>query len=282
MHEYLGKVAVVTGSADGIGLAIAERFCKLGMLVVLSDINKTKLDLEVTRLQALGYQVAGCVTDVSSSESMQNLADFSIKQFGKVNIVCNNAGRGGVTENLLWEATEEDWNYVLDTNVRGVINSIRSFVPLLMKTNEETHIINVASMVGLYRNTNIYSISKHAVVAISEALCHQLEGIEIPIQVSVLCPGHVKTDFPKNNAKRNINVADKVVTQGDRLQQKIKNFKLETRKTSLNGHLHNAITTDELVDLLIHGLEKNDFYIFPFALEEYPILGKFIKMFELK
>lgn len=101
MQDYLGKVAVVTGSANGIGLAIAERFCKLGMSVVLSDINKTKLDLEVTRLQDLGYQVAGCMTDVVSSESMQNLADFSIRQFGKVNIICNNAGRGGLTENLL-------------------------------------------------------------------------------------------------------------------------------------------------------------------------------------
>lgn len=277
MHEYLGKVAVVTGSADGIGLAIAERFAKLGMLVVLSDINKTKLDLEVTRLQAIGYQVAGCVTDVSSGESMQNLADFTIEQFGKVNIVCNNAGRGGVTENLLWEATEEDWDYILDTNVRGVINSIRSFIPLLMKTNEETHVINVASRAGLQKSTNIYSTSKHTVVAISEALHHQLQGVGIPVGVSVLCPGYVKTDFRRNNVTPQ---TTRDVVGNDLLQQKITNFKQASRTKSITRVSATGITTDELVDILMQGLEKKDFYIFPFNMEHSPILEKFIKMFE--
>lgn len=274
MQDYLGKVAVVTGSADGIGLAIAERFGKLGMSVVLADINKTKLDLEVTRLQTLGYQVVGQVTDVVSTESMQNLADFSIKQFGKVNIVCNNAGRGGVIENLLWEATEEDWNYILDTNVRGVINSIRSFIPLLMKINEEAHVINVASKSGLQRSTNIYSTSKHTVIAISEALHHQLQGVGIPIGVSVLCPGYVKTDFRKNNTQ-----STQVINKDDLLQQRIKNFKLATRTNSANGNI-TGITTTELVDILMQGLEKKDFYIFPFKMENAPILEKFVKIFE--
>jgi NAD(P)-dependent dehydrogenase (short-subunit alcohol dehydrogenase family) len=274
MQDYLGKVAVVTGSADGIGLAIAERFCELGMSVVLADINKTKLDSEVTRLQALGYQVVGQVTDVVSTESIQNLADFSIKQFGKVNIVCNNAGRGGVIENLLWEATEEDWTYILDTNVRGVINSIRSFIPLLMKTNEEAHIINVASKAGLQRSTNIYSTSKHTVIAISEALHHQLQSVGIPVGVSVLCPGYVKTDFRKNSIQ-----ATQMINKDDLLQQRIRNFKLATRNKSANGNI-TGITTTELVDMLIQGLEKKDFYIFPFKMENAPLLERFLRMFE--
>ena len=274
MQDYLGKVAVVTGSANGIGLAIAERFCELGMSVVLADINKTKLDSEVTRLQALGYQVVGQVTDVVSTESIQNLADFSIKQFGKVNIVCNNAGRGGVIENLLWEATEEDWTYILDTNVRGVINSIRSFIPLLMKTNEEAHIINVASKAGLQRSTNIYSTSKHTVIAISEALHHQLQSVGIPVGVSVLCPGYVKTDFRKNSIQ-----ATQMINKDDLLQQRIRNFKLATRNKSANGNI-TGITTTELVDMLIQGLEKKDFYIFPFKMENAPLLERFLRMFE--
>lgn len=277
MKDYLGKVAVVTGSANGIGLAIAERFCKLGMSVVLSDINKTNLDLEVTRLQGLGYQVAGYVTDVSSGESMQNLADFTIEQFGKVNIVCNNAGRGGVTENLLWEATEEDWNYILDTNVRGVINSIRSFVPLLIKTNEETHIINVASKAGLQKSTNIYSTSKHTVVAISEALHHQLQGVGIPVGVSVLCPGYVKTDFRRNNITPQ---ATRDVVSDDSLQQKITNFKMASRTKSITRVSVIGIPTNELVDTLIQGLEKKDFYIFSFNMENAPLLERFLRMFE--
>lgn len=274
MQDYLGKVAVVTGSANGIGLAIAERFCKLGMSVVLSDINKTKLDLEVTRLQDLGYQVAGCMTDVVSSESMQNLADFSIRQFGKVNIICNNAGRGGLTENLLWEATDEEWDYLFDTNVRGVINSIRSFIPLLMKTNEEAHIINVASKAGLLKSTNIYSTSKHTVVAISEALQHQLQGTQIPIGVSVLCPGPVNTDLRKNSIQ-----GTQVINKDDLLQQRIRNFKLATRHKSASGNV-TGITTTELVDTLIQGLEKKDFYIFSFKMENAPLLERFLRMFE--
>lgn len=274
MKDYLGKVAVVTGSANGIGLAIAERFCKLGMSVVLSDINKTKLDLEVTRLQGLGYQVAGCMTDVVSSESMQNLADFSIRQFGKVNIICNNAGRGGLTENLLWEATDEEWDYLFDPNVRGVINSIRSFIPLLMKTNEEAHIINVASKAGLLKSTNIYSTSKHTVVAISEALQHQLQGTKIPIGVSVLCPGPVNTDLRKNSIQ-----GTQMVNTDNLLQPEIRNFKLATRHKSVSGNV-TGITTTELVDTLIQGLEKKDFYIFSFKMENAPLLERFLRIFE--
>jgi NAD(P)-dependent dehydrogenase (short-subunit alcohol dehydrogenase family) len=274
MKDYLGKVAVVTGSADGIGLAIAERFCKLGMSVVLSDINKTKLDLEVTRLQALGYQVAGCVTDVVSSESMQNLADFSIRQFGKVNIICNNAGRGGLAENLLWEATDEEWDYLFDPNVRGVINGIRSFIPLLLKTNEEAHVINVASKAGLLKSTNIYSTSKHTVVAISEALQHQLQGTKIPIGVSVLCPGSVNTDLRKNSIQ-----GTQMVNKDNLLQPEIRNFKLATRHKSASGNV-TGITTDEVVDILIQGLEKKDFYIFSFKMENAPLLERFLRMFE--
>jgi short-subunit dehydrogenase len=115
------------------------------------------------------------------------------------------------------------------------------------------------------------------VVAISEALHHQLQGVGIPIGVSILCPGYVKTDFRKNNVTSQ---TTRDVVGNDPLQQKITNFKLASRTKSITRVSATGITTDELVDILMQGLEKKDFYIFPFNMEHSPILEKFIKMFE--
>jgi NAD(P)-dependent dehydrogenase (short-subunit alcohol dehydrogenase family) len=130
----MGKTAVITGAANGIGLAAAERFLKAGMKVVIADIDAKSIDKQVSRLKSEGYPVEGKVTDVTNESSVRELAEFAMNKFGNVNILCNNAGIGGgaADDKSLWEASISDWKWVLDINVWGVIHGIRVFTPLML------------------------------------------------------------------------------------------------------------------------------------------------------
>jgi NAD(P)-dependent dehydrogenase (short-subunit alcohol dehydrogenase family) len=194
MREFAGKVAVVTGAASGIGFGLATRLAQEGMHVVLADVEEPALDAAVRRLQqaSAGFSVVGVPTDVSKAEAVQHLADETLKAFGAVHVVCNNAGVGGGFGKI-WEASLKDWQWALDVNLWGVIHGVRTFVPLLLERGEPGHVVNTASVAGLVPGTRVYSVTKHAVVALSEALYHGLRSIDAPVGVSVLCPGLIDT-----------------------------------------------------------------------------------------
>lgn len=202
MKELRGKVAVVTGAASGIGLAMAERFAGEGMKVVLADIERSALDAAVTRLKEGGAEVLGLPIDVSKSDEVERLRDETLAKFGKVHIVCNNAGvsRGG----NIWEMSLEDWQWVLGVNLWGVIHGVRTFVPVMLDQNEEAHVINTASIAGLISppGIGIYNTSKHAVVAISETLHVELMLRGSKVKVSVVCPGWVRTQIADSERNR--------------------------------------------------------------------------------
>jgi NAD(P)-dependent dehydrogenase (short-subunit alcohol dehydrogenase family) len=222
MKDLEGKVAVVTGAASGIGLALATRFAEEGMKVVLADIEGPALDSAVTALRSAGRDVIGVRTDVSSYESVQALAANAADVYGKAHVLCNNAGVGG--GNLLWLTTEKDWQWVFGVNIWGVINGIRAFVPGMVAHGEEGHIVNTSSMAGLATPTmdTIYAASKHAVVAISEALYFQLHVAGSKLSASVLCPGFVRTNIlaAARNRPKELQNEDQAVRQVRRASQR--------------------------------------------------------------
>ena len=201
MQDFTEKVAVVTGGASGIGLALARRFAAEGMRIVLGDVEAPALEDAVAKLRSDGTEVIGVVTDVSDAEQVQALADAAVAEFGAIHVACNNAGVGG--GGLSWEEPLSTWQWVLGVNLWGVIHGVHSFVPVLMR-QESAHIVNTASVAGLTAAPFMgpYNASKHAVVAISETLHHELAMTAPQVKVSVLCPGWVNTNIADSARNR--------------------------------------------------------------------------------
>src|SRR5262245_15677934 len=199
MLELAGKTAFVTGGASGIGLALGRAFVEQGMKVMLADIETDVLTEAVKSLDDSG-RVRGIACDVADPRSVERAAEVSYEAFGNVHVVCNNAGvgsRGGIDNISL-----ENWRWVFDVNVMGVLHGIRTFLPHIRGHGEGGHFVNTASIAGISARQyfNPYGASKHAVVSMSEGLAAQLEPLGIG--VSVLCPGFVRTHIMKSEHHR--------------------------------------------------------------------------------
>jgi NAD(P)-dependent dehydrogenase (short-subunit alcohol dehydrogenase family) len=218
MKEFKGKTAVITGGANGIGRAMAELFAKEGMNLVLADIEQPALDETVSALRSDGYSCEGVVTDVSRAEEVERLADAAMDHFGSIHIACNNAGV--IAGGLLWEQSLADYQWMMDVNVWGVLHGIRSFVPRMLQQDGDCHIVNTASMAALTAipYTGIYNMTKHAVLAISETLYHELALSAANVKVSVLCPEAINTGIAaaeRNRPERYSGEGD-IVESGER------------------------------------------------------------------
>jgi len=167
VRELKGKVAVVTGAASGIGLALAERFAAEGMKVVLADVEVEPLRRAESSLRSAGAEVLAVPTDVARADQVDRLAQQAREAFGGVHIVCNNAGVGATSGAAFWEMTRADWEWVLGVNLWGAINGMRAFVPILLE-QEEGHVVNTASMAGLISvaYSGPYVMSKFAAAAL--------------------------------------------------------------------------------------------------------------------
>jgi NAD(P)-dependent dehydrogenase (short-subunit alcohol dehydrogenase family) len=199
MQDLTGKTAVITGAASGMGRAFAERFATAGMNVVLADIEAPRLDEAVAEVQRRGVDAIGVPTDVSDADAVDRLRDAALERFGRVHVVCNNAGVAGSSANA--DVDLNDWRWVLGVNLWGVIHGHRSFLPHLVE-HGDGHIVNTASMAGHYPGHNAYAASKWAVVSITEGLFHQLRTQGSTVGVSCLCPGWVATDIATSARNR--------------------------------------------------------------------------------
>ena len=201
MHEFEGRVAVVTGAASGIGFATAARLAQEGMRVVLADVERAPLEAAVAKLEGAGHEALGVPTDVSRWDDLQELADRTLDAFGQVNVVHNNAGvvRAGRIEEL----TLSDWEWVLGVDLWSVIYGVKIFLPLIREAGEG-HIINTASSAGLQSSPEIgpYNVAKFGVVALTETLQLELLSEDGPIRASVLCPGAVATRIGESERNR--------------------------------------------------------------------------------
>jgi NAD(P)-dependent dehydrogenase (short-subunit alcohol dehydrogenase family) len=193
MRDLGGKTAVITGAASGMGRAFAERFAAAGMNVVLADVEAPRLDEAEAAVRALGVEALAVPTDVSDPDAVERLRDEAIRRFGRVHLLCNNAGVGGSMSGS-GSLDLADWHWVIGVNLWGVVHGHRSFLPHLLE-HGDGHIVNTASMAGHFPGHSAYSASKWAVVAITEGLHHQLRMQGSTVGVSCLCPGWVNTDI---------------------------------------------------------------------------------------
>lgn len=213
MKNLENKVAVITGGAGGIGLAIGEKFLAQGMKVVLADVVKDGLDEAMAQIKENGgvnaEHVSTFVTDVTSFESLCELRDHAISTFGGVHVICNNAAVGAGATGNVWEHHLNDWKWSIDVNVQGVINGMYAFVPTLI-AQDEGHIVNTSSGNGGYTplaNTGIYPVTKAAVTTLTECLWGQLREIGSNVGASILfpstqTPGVMATGIWKAGANR--------------------------------------------------------------------------------
>jgi NAD(P)-dependent dehydrogenase (short-subunit alcohol dehydrogenase family) len=205
--DFKNKTAVLTGAGSGFGLECARIGAKLGMNLVLADVQQDALDRAVAEISKLGVQVLGFKLDVSKADQVEAMGAATLERFGAPHLIFNNAGvaAGG----MIWEHTLKDWEWVLGVNIMGVAHGVRVFTPMMLEAAKKDssyrgYIVNTASMAGLLNapNMGVYSVSKHAVVSLSETLYQDLRLVTDQIGSSVLCPFFVPTGISQSHRNR--------------------------------------------------------------------------------
>jgi NAD(P)-dependent dehydrogenase (short-subunit alcohol dehydrogenase family) len=261
MRELRGRIAVVTGAASGIGLALARRFCAEGMKVVLADVEKDALERATAELAGAGHAVLGVPCDVRSQESVFALASTAQAEFGAVHVVCNNAGvaraPGG---GYMWEWDLVDWTWILSVNVMGVVHGIRAFLPILL-AQDEGHVVNTSSANGgisPMRALPIYAASKSAVTQISECLYGQLAAVTDRVGVSVLYPGprwlHTNLWTAERNRPPELAASKPRPTQS---------FEALKRQLTAAGVPFEETPLAEVAELALRGIREKRFWLIP-------------------
>jgi NAD(P)-dependent dehydrogenase (short-subunit alcohol dehydrogenase family) len=201
MKPLEGKVAAVTGAASGLGRAMALAFADQGMHVALADVDEQGLSTVLTEVTRKGVLASSMRLDVSRADEVEAFAAKAVAELGAVHLVCNNAGVSPL--GAPWENTVGEWRWILGVNLWGVIHGVRSFAPRLIAQGEG-HIVNTASVAGLIcpPGSAAYNVTKHAVVALSESLLHDLRERGSPVGVSVLCPAYVPTGIADSERNR--------------------------------------------------------------------------------
>jgi NAD(P)-dependent dehydrogenase (short-subunit alcohol dehydrogenase family) len=254
MEDLVGKTAVVTGAASGMGKAFATRFAKAGMNVVLSDVDEVGLAAVVEELQATDATAkAGLLThrtDVRHLDSVQSLCDAALGAYGQVNVVCNNAGVA--SKFLGGQIDMADWQWVMDVNFWGVVHGHKVFLPHLLE-HGDGHIINTASMAGHFPSHSPYGASKWAVVGITEGLFHMLADMKSTVGVSCLCPGWVNT-----NIADSVNHRPEAVSPGPQLENSPQD---EARYAFVRELVRNGLSPDYVADRVHDAILAKEFWI---------------------
>jgi NAD(P)-dependent dehydrogenase (short-subunit alcohol dehydrogenase family) len=258
MNDFKGKVAVITGGASGFGKEFAQIGARLGMKLVLADVQQDALDAAKAELEAKGAEVLAVRCDVRKAEQVQALADATMQRFNSVHLVFNNAGVG--SGGLIWENSIADWEWVLGVNLWGVVHGVRTFTPLMLECAKKEagyqgHIVNTASMAGLLNapNMGIYNVSKHAVVSLSETLYQDLQLIGAPIGASVLCPYFVPTGISQSHRNRPEDVKEE---DGPTLSQTV------AQAVSDKAVSSGKVTAAEVAERTFNAIRDGQFYIY--------------------
>ncbi len=237
------NVAVITGAAGGIGLALAKACASKGMRVVMADIANTALTYEVAQLKAsTGADVLGVVCDVSKRCDVEQLAEKTYDRFNQVDLLINNAGVSGPLAPF-WEISTEQVHHVLDVNLYGVIHGVQVFLPLMFQQKSRSHLVNMASFYGLCSGSQMaaYAMSKHAIVALSESLYFDLKRLNKPIDCSVVCPSFANTQLLANSAPQS----------SDKLH------------TLVSALMERSRPAADIADYILREVDNKTFYILP-------------------
>ncbi|MES2189118.1 MAG: SDR family oxidoreductase [Pseudomonadota bacterium] len=255
--DFKGRTAVLTGAGSGFGLECARIGAKLGMNLVLVDVQQDALDAAAREMEAAGAQVMAVRLDVSSADQMEAMGVAVFKRFGAPHLVFNNAGVG--SGGLIWENSLKDWEWVMGVNVMGVVHGVRIFTPMMLEAAKKDpawrgHIVNTASMAGLLNppNMGVYNASKHAVVSISETLYQDLSLVTDQISASVLCPFFVATGIGMSHRNRPAGLGAEKATKSQKIQQAMTGKAVDSGKVS----------AADVAQLVFDAVAANQFYIY--------------------
>lgn len=252
MKELKGKVAAVTGAASGLGRSMALAFAAEGMHVALADVDLKNLSSVENEVRKRGIRACSMQVDVSKAAEVEAFAERTVKELGAVHVVCNNAGVSPL--GAVWENTVADWQWILGVNLWGVIHGVRAFTPRLVAQNEG-HIVNTASVAGLISppGSGAYNATKHAVVALSESLYHDLRERNSAVGVSVLCPAYVPTRITESERNR-----------PDELKSISREVSPETlaRQAMLEKAVRSGkVSADQVAQAVVAAVKEERFYI---------------------
>jgi len=255
--DFKNKTAVLTGAGSGFGLECARIGARLGMNLVLVDVQQDALDIVTAEIKGTGAEVLAFRLDVSSAAQMESMGSAVFERFGAPHFVFNNAGVGA--GGLIWESSVADWEWVLGVNVMGVAHGVRIFTPMMLAAAAEDpswqgHIVNTASMAGLLNppNMGVYNVSKHAVVSLTETLYQDLQLVTDQIGASVLCPFFVATGIGMSHRNRPIELRGETPTKSQMIQQAM------TGKAVGSG----KVSAADVAQLVFDAMGKNQFYIY--------------------
>lgn len=260
VKDLQGRVAAVTGGASGIGLAMARRFGAEGMAIAIADIEDDALSAAAEGLAADGVEVLASRVDVTDAEAVVDWAIEVRERFGGVHVVCNNAGVG--PPGAVSEMSLEDFRWIVDVNLFGVLHGVRAFLPTLIAQGEG-HIVNTASVSGLLTQPGLsaYNVSKFGVVALSESLFYELELMGVDVGVSILCPAWVKTRIYESERNRPSDVAGSGGPLTTHVRKVIEGFAAASHRSP-----------DDVAARTVEGVKENRFYIVT-----HPGIMKFVK-----
>jgi NAD(P)-dependent dehydrogenase (short-subunit alcohol dehydrogenase family) len=266
VQDFRNKVAVVTGAASGIGKAMAQRFAAEGMRLLLADIEPAPLSQFADELGAAGTQAICERVDVSKPDDLERLAARAYREFGAVELLCNNAGilPPGAP---VWKEPLGNWHWTLNVNFFGVLHGVQAFLPRMLEANREAHIVNTASLAGLTTRPlmSAYNVSKHAVVALSECLYAELQLTTDKIHVSVLCPAFSKTRLAESGRNRPEGVpADPAASFGF--------------YDALKRIVDEGTPPGEIADAVIEAVRRNQFWILTHPQLDHGIRDRFESM----
>ena len=250
MKDLKGKVAAVTGAASGLGRAMALAFAEEGMDLALADVDQTNLSGVEDEVRAKGVRAITLRVDVSQAEQLEAFRDHVVARLGGVHLVCNNAGVSPL--GAVWENTVADWQWILGVNLWGVINGVRAFTPHLIAQNQG-HIVNTASVAGLISppGSGAYNVTKHAVVALSESLHHDLRERNSAVGVSVLCPAYVPTRITESERNR-----PQTLPAGKKSKETLAREAM-LRKAVSSG----KVSADQVAQAVVTAVKKDRFYV---------------------
>jgi NAD(P)-dependent dehydrogenase (short-subunit alcohol dehydrogenase family) len=246
-----GQVAVITGAGSGIGLAMAHAFAREGLSIVLADVQQDALDAAARAIAEHGVETLTVHVDVSKQEQVEALAATAIERFGRVHVVCNNAGVSGAGDP--WMGPISSWEWVMGVNFWGVVHGVRAFLPHLVM-NGGGHFVNTASIAGLYPGFAApYDASKHAVVAMTEGLYNSMTNAGLPVGVSCLCPGWVRTSILDSDRNWPAELGERPATDA------VSEISLKYVRRAIDE----GMTPGAVADLVVGAVRDQRFWIFP-------------------